>query len=161
MFFKSQQVCFELLTSNTVSPKNDVVSSSVLLQKTYSFFDRRCFKIDREGCSSQRYQQVQRYAARKQHSVWGNSVYLRAAHSQGVFQGNKMQYRKGGILVLLLIPKCSEGFCGCSEIHIRAMLSSYGPHVDLRNLLCISLSTEIKRKTHKYCYKERWRIPSH
>lgn len=48
MFFKSQQVCFELLTSNTVSPKNDVVSSSVLLQKTYSFFDRRCFKIDRE-----------------------------------------------------------------------------------------------------------------
>lgn len=34
MFFKSQQVCFELLTSNTVRPKNDVVLSSVLLQKT-------------------------------------------------------------------------------------------------------------------------------
>lgn len=34
MFFKSQQVCFELLTSNTVRPKNDVVLSNVLLQKT-------------------------------------------------------------------------------------------------------------------------------
>ena len=34
MFFKSQQVCFELLTSNTVRPKNDVVLRTMLLQKT-------------------------------------------------------------------------------------------------------------------------------
>lgn len=51
MFFKSQQVRFELPTFNTVRPKNDVVLSSVLLQKTgdsYSFFNRRLFEIDRE-----------------------------------------------------------------------------------------------------------------
>ena len=58
-------------------------------QKTFKNWYRR------EGCSCQRNQQIQRHEAPKQHSARGNSVCLRAAHSQGVFQGNKILYRKG------------------------------------------------------------------